>query len=133
MTETGKDKIRLDKWLWAARFYKTRNLAKEAIESGKVQYNDVRAKASKDVEMGALIRLRTGWDEKVVVVKNLSGQRRSAQEAQWLYEETAESVQYRQEQAELRKHMQQHLIAPATKPNKKERRQIHQFKEKSTE
>ncbi len=72
------DKVRLDKWLWAARFFKTRAIAKQMIEGGKVHYDGQRAKCSKVVELGATLKVRQGWDERVVVVKALSEQRRGA-------------------------------------------------------
>ncbi len=133
MTDTEKNKIRLDKWLWAARFYKTRNLAKQAIEGGKVYYNGHRVKVSKEVELNAEICVRLGWDEKTVVVQGLSDQRRGAPEAQQLYTETSASIKLREQQVEIRKQTQQHLIAPPNRPNKKERRQIHQFIDKNLE
>ena len=80
--------LRLDKWLWACRFYKTRSLAKDMIDGGKVQYNGQRCKASKTVEVGATIRLTQGTDEKTVIVRGLSEQRQAAPLAQLLYEET---------------------------------------------
>ncbi|PRD35066.1 UNVERIFIED_CONTAM: hslO [Trichonephila clavipes] len=95
--------IRLDKWLWACRFYKTRGLAKDMIEGGKVHYNGQRCKPSKVVEPGATIRLAQGSDEKVVVVLALSDKRLAAPLAQQLYQETAESLAERQKRAELRK------------------------------
>ena len=73
--------VRLDKWLWAARFFKTRGLAKKAIEGGKVHYNGARAKTSKTVEVGALIRVPQGWELLEVEVVALSDQRRGAPEA----------------------------------------------------
>ena len=86
------NEVRLDKWLWAARFYKTRSIAKAMIEGGKVHYNGQRAKVSKTVEVGAMIKLRQGNDEKEIEVIALSDQRRGAPEAQLLYQETALSV-----------------------------------------
>lgn len=86
------NEVRLDKWLWAARFYKTRSIAKAMIEGGKVHYNGQRAKVSKNVEIGAMIKLRQGSDEKEIEVIALSDQRRGAPEAQLLYQETAQSV-----------------------------------------
>lgn len=133
MTDNPIHRIRLDKWLWAARFYKTRSLAKQAIEGGKVCYNGHRVKVSKEVELNAEICLRVGWDEKTITVQGLSDQRRSAPEARMLYAETATSIKLREEQSELRKQTQQHLIAPPTKPNKKERRQIHRFIDNNAE
>ena len=90
MTDSN-DKIRLDKWLWAARFFKTRALAKDAIEGGKVHYEGQRCKVSKSPEIGAKLTIRQGFDEKIVIIKALSGQRRGAAEAQLLYEETPQS------------------------------------------
>ena len=86
------DKVRLDKWLWAARFYKTRALAKAAIESGKVHCRGERCKPGKEPRVGDEFVLRTGFEERTVVVKALSVVRRGAPEAQALYEETAQSL-----------------------------------------
>ena len=131
MSDVLIEKVRLDKWLWAARFFKTRNLAKQAIEGGKIYYNGLRVRVGTEVDIGAEIRLRAGRDEKTVVVKCLSDQRRGAPEAQQLYEETPASFSLRLQQAEVRKQTRQHLIAPPSRPNKKERRQIHHFKEQN--
>lgn len=116
--------IRLDKWLWACRFYKTRGLAKDMIEGGKVHYNGQRCKPSKVVEPGAMIRLAQGSDEKVVIVLALSDKRLAAPLAQQLYQETAESLAERQKRAELRKTNSLYAPHPETKPDKKERRQL---------
>lgn len=118
-------KIRLDKWLWAARFYKTRALAKQMIEGGKVHYDGVRAKSSKMVEVGAEITLRQGYEEKTVTVLALSDQRRGAVEAQALYRETAESVVQREAQAVQRKMLGS---APVHRPDKKSRRELLRIK-----
>ena len=123
------DKIRLDKWLWAARFFKTRNLAKQAIEGGKVHYNGSRVKVSKEVECGAELKIRQGWDEKTVIVHALSDKRKGAQEAQALYNETPESIEKREMNAIQRKQLKQSQMSPLTKPDKKSRRQIHRFKQ----
>ena len=88
--------LRLDKWLWACRFYKTRSLAKDMIEGGKVHYNGQRCKASKTVEVGATVKLTQGTDERTVLVLGLSDKRLSAPLAQALYQETEESVRLRQ-------------------------------------
>lgn len=133
MNKPASDKVRLDKWLWAARFFKTRNLAKQAIEGGKVHYNGSRSKTSKDVEVDAEVRIRQGWDEKTVIVVSLSDKRRGAPEAQALYKETLESIEKREQNALQRKQTNQSLIAPDTRPSKKDRRLIHQFKEKNRE
>lgn len=123
-------KVRLDKWLWAARFYKTRAKAKEAIDGGKVHMDGVRAKPSKDIKVGDFVALRQGWDEKVVQILALSEQRRGAPEAALLYEETAESVEKRQMVAEQRKAAGGQIMSNG-RPSKKDRRQIHRFREQN--
>lgn len=120
--------VRLDKWLWAARFYKTRSIAKAMIEGGKVHYNGQRAKTSKIVEVGATIKLRQGTDEKEVVVAALSYQRRGASEAQLLYQETEKSVKIREAIAFARKANALSMPNPDRRPNKKERRDLVKFK-----
>ena len=120
------DKVRLDKWLWAARFYKTRALAKAAIESGKVHCRGERCKPGKEPRVGDAFVLRTGFDERTVVVKALSAVRRGASEAQALYEETEESVKRREQAAEMRKAGAMGVTTDG-RPNKKQRRQIHQL------
>ena len=127
---TGKERIRIDKWLWAARFFKTRGIAKQAIESGKVQVDGQRTKPSKEIEIGAIIRLRQGFDEKTVLVKSLNDQRRPFSEARLMFEETQESIEKRIALAEQRK--AQPIIWPSSsKPNKKQRRLIHEFKQRN--
>lgn len=126
-------KVRLDKWLWAARFYKTRGLAKEAVDGGKVHLNQQRCKPSKTVEVGVELNLRLGFIEKTIVVKAISGQRRNATLAQTLYEETEESISKREKALLERKHMMGGQILPAGKPNKRDRRLIHQFKNINSE
>ena len=121
------EKVRLDKWLWAARFYKTRSLAKQAIDGGKVRVNGDRPKASKEIENGVLITLRQGWEDKEVKVLALSDQRRGAPEAQKLYEETHDSVQKREKRALERKTYGATIKTPS-KPNTKERRQLQRIK-----
>ncbi|MCE9680146.1 ribosome-associated heat shock protein Hsp15 [Shewanella sp. AS1] len=120
--------VRLDKWLWAARFYKTRALAKEMINGGKVHYNGQRTKSSKIAEIDAVIRLRQGHDEKEVVIKKLSEHRQKAVIAQTLYEETSESIAKRATYAEARRLNMLNNPAPDTKPDKKQRRQLIRFK-----
>ncbi|TFF37859.1 RNA-binding S4 domain-containing protein [Pseudomonas sp. RIT623] len=121
-----EDKVRLDKWLWAARFYKTRALAKAAIESGKVHCRGERCKPGKEPRVGDEFVLRTGFDERTVRVKALSVVRRGAPEAQALYEETAESMKRREQVAEMRKAGAMGVTTDG-RPNKKQRRQIHQL------
>jgi ribosome-associated heat shock protein Hsp15 len=125
---THDEAVRLDKWLWAARFFKTRTLAKEAIEGGKVQYNQQRCKPGKPVEVGAELKIRQGWFDKTVIVKALSPQRKNAALAQMLYEETEESQTRREKALEERKQLQASQPTPQRRPNKRDRRLIHQFK-----
>lgn len=120
--------VRLDKWLWAARFYKTRSIARNMVDGGKVHYNGHRSKPSKLVEVGAEIRLRQGNDEKTVIIAKLSGTRRGAPEAQTLYQETAESMQQREAHAKLRKLNAYGNPSPDKRPDKKQRRDIIKFK-----
>ncbi len=122
-------KVRLDKWLWAARFFKTRALAKAAIEGGKVHIDGQRAKASKEIRNGITIEVRQGRDEKVVVVTALSDQRRGATEAAVLYRETEDSIARREAAAAQRKALRLSDAAPPGRPSKKQRRQIHRFRE----
>lgn len=125
----GANKVRLDKWLWAARFFKTRSLAKAAIEGGKVHLDGQRVKVSKEIAVGDVLQIRQGWDEKVVCVLQLSDQRGPAPVAQLLYEETDESVSRREAQALARKTAGGMLDRPAQRPNKQQRRQLHRFKD----
>lgn len=127
--EKADNEVRLDKWLWAARFYKTRSIAKAMIEGGKVHYNGQRAKVSKAVEIGATIKLRQGNEEKEVEVLALSDQRRGAPEAQLLYQETEKSVKQREAIAFACKANALSMPHPDRRPNKKERRELVKFKE----
>ncbi len=125
------DVIRLDKWLWAARFFKTRVLAAEAISGGKVHLNGQRCKSGKEVKVGAELTINKSGYSWIVTVAILTSQRRSAKEAGFLYHESDESQQKRQQQ--IQEQRQQKELFPFTgmdhKPNKKERRLIHRFKE----
>lgn len=123
------DKVRLDKWLWAARFFKTRNLAKQAIESGHVKSDGQRLKASKEISTGILLSVRQGWDTREVEVVALSDQRRGAPEAQQLYRETPQSIEDREARAAERKVLHGLQSLPPTRPTKKQRRQIHRFRQ----
>ena len=120
--------VRIDKWLWAARFYKTRSLARQMIEGGKVEYNGVRAKPSRAVEVGAKIRLLQGFARKEVIVKAISDVRGPASVAATLYEETPESIARREEEARLNKLNALQAPRPDSKPNKKERRELESLK-----
>jgi ribosome-associated heat shock protein Hsp15 len=122
--------VRLDKWLWAARFYKTRAIAKQMIDGGKVFYNGQRTKSGKAVSLGDKIILRQSYEEREVVVIALADKRRDASFAQTLYQESENSVATREKNALARK--QGILLSPAsdTKPDKKQRRKLIQFKER---
>ena len=125
----NEEAVRLDKWLWAARFYKTRALAKEMVNAGKVHYNGQRAKCSKTAEVGARIKLRQGYDEKEIVIIKISGIRQNAAVAQTLYEETADSIKKREANAEARRLNILNNPSPEGKPDKKQRRQLLRIKE----
>ncbi|NRA20911.1 MAG: RNA-binding protein [Oceanospirillaceae bacterium] len=122
-------KVRLDKWLWAARFFKTRALAKKALEGGKVHYDGHRSKCSKIVEVGGLLKIRQGWDERIVQILGLSEKRGGAPQAALLYAETEASIEKRQRDAEQRKILNLTAITPPGKPDKRSRRQIQKTKD----
>lgn len=128
MKEKSDDGVRLDKWLWAARFYKTRSIAREMIEGGKVHYNGQRSKPSKLVERDAELTLRQGNDERTVVITGISEQRRPASEAQQLYRETEASIEKREKMALARKMNALTMPHPDRRPDKKERRDLMKFK-----
>ena len=127
VSEKDDDKVRLDKWLWAARFFKTRALAKAAIEGGKVHCRGERCKPSKEPRVGEELTIRTGFDERTVTIRALAVVRRGAQEAQALYEETADSVESRERAAAMRK-AGALGVQTEGRPSKKQRRQIHQLR-----
>ncbi|CAI1927475.1 Heat shock protein 15 [Serratia grimesii] len=126
--ETRDDAVRLDKWLWAARFYKTRALARDMIDGGKVHYNGQRGKPSKIVELNAEIKLRQGNEERKVIVLALTSQRRGADEAQQMYQETESSIANREKVALARKMNALTMPHPDRRPDKKERRDLIKFK-----
>ncbi len=125
------DAIRLDKWLWAARFFKTRPLATEAVNGGKVHLNGNRVKAGRLVHVGDVLQIQRGPSMYEVVVKGMNKQRRPASEMDQLYEETEDSIQSRQQLAELRKMAAGTRAAPARKPDKHQRKHIVRFKRDS--
>lgn len=122
------DKVRIDKWLWAARFFKTRSLAKTAIEGGKVHVNGQRTKPSKEIETGATLTIRKSWDEIEIHVLALSDKRGGATQAALLYTETKESQTKRETQAAQRKALGQNHTKPPSKPNSKQRRELQNVK-----
>jgi len=127
---TALTEERIDKWLWAARFFKTRQLAADAVSGGKVHVNGQRCKPGKDIKIGDVISVskdRYTWE---ITVTDLTKQRRPAKEAVQMYDEDLESMDKRHQQVELQK-QQEALVHPSErerKPNKKQRRQIHRFK-----
>lgn len=116
---TRDDAVRLDKWLWAARFYKTRALAREMIDGGKVHYNGQRGKPSKIVELNAELKLRQGNEERTVIVLALTNQRRGAGEAQQMYQETEASIANREKMALARKMNALTMPHPDRRPDKR--------------
>ena len=126
MPETAAG-IRIDKWLWAARFFKTRSIAKAAIEGGKVHHNGDRVKVSREVRIGMELTIQQGFDKKTVTVKALSSVRGPAPVAQLLYEETEGSIERRELIATQRK--LHNLARPDNRPSKKDRRDINKFKQ----
>ena len=121
------ESMRVDKWLWAARFFKTRSMAKAAIEGGKVHHNNERVKVSKEIRIGMELTIQQGFDRKTVVVEALSAVRGPAPIAQQLYRETEVSVARRELIASQRK--LHNLARPDHRPSKKDRRQISKFKQ----
>ena len=129
MTESPT--VRLDKWLWAARFFKTRSQATQAVDGGKVEVNGARVKPAKEIRVGDELSIRLGPYEHIVVVRGLGDKRGSATIAHTLYEETAESVATREKLRES------HRLAPAMfvyeekgRPTKKDRRELSKLIEK---
>ena len=121
-------KARLDKWLWAARFFKTRALAAEAIDGGKVDVNGDRAKRSKLLQRGDDVRLRHGPVEWHVVVRDIAQRRGSAQVAQGLYEETAEGKRRRDVVQEQLRTMQTAFAHGDARPGKRDRRELRRLR-----
>jgi ribosome-associated heat shock protein Hsp15 len=129
MTEQQDDgRVRLDKWLWAARFYKTRTLAAEAIAGGKVQVNGDRAKRARPLQVGDEVRVRQGPYEHRVLVRELSERRGPASQAASLYEERPESREAREKLALQLKSVHSAFFADRGRPTKKDRREIEKLR-----
>lgn len=126
--DADEEKVRLDKWLWVARFFKTRQLAAEAVAGGKVHLNGQRAKPGKDIAVGARLTVHKDQFEWDITVSALSLQRRPAKEAVLLYVETPESQAKRQALTALKREQKDLGALPDKRPDKRERRQIHRFK-----
>lgn len=125
--KTSPEKIRLDKWLWAARFFKTRSLASEAVKGGKVSVNRQHCKPGRELEVGDCINLRQGFEQKTVTVRGLSEHRGPANIAQQLYEESAESIESREKEKSLRQMAASQRPRGEGRPTKRDRRQIHRL------
>ena len=124
------DKIRIDKWLWAARFYKTRSLATDKIGKGRVEVNGQTAKASREVKVGDMISTRQGDITRTLKVLALSGQRGPAPAAQALYEETSESIALREKTSIQRRLAREPALSiEPGRPTKRNRRELEKAKE----
>ena len=124
------DKLRIDKWLWAARFYKTRGLATEEVDKGRVRVNDAEVKPAKEIKIGDTLALRQGSAVRTVVVLSISDKRGGAPQAQLMYQETEASLKLREQLSEQRR------LEPATslehgRPTKRDRRSIDKVNSKS--
>ena len=128
MADSDHISVRLDKWLWAARFYKTRSLATQAVSGGKVQLNDQRVKPARSVTAGSRLRIRKGITEWEIVVNRVSSQRRSASEAATLYEEFPESLARRMANAEKRRLANQDRFLDPGRPSREGRRDLMRLK-----
>ena len=122
------DRLRVDKWLWAARFFKTRSIAKTAIEGGKVHLNGQRVKVSREITVGETLVIKQGWDEKEIVVLGLSAQRGPATVARELYQETAASIEKREREAQARKAAGGAIARPTQKPGKHQRKALERLR-----
>ena len=129
----SEDSLRIDKWLWAARFFKTRGLASEAVSGGKVHINGERVKPARAVKIGDQLTITRGLYQYVVYVRGINGQRRPFAEAQLLYEETEDSIRERQQQMEINKAVNASISYSDRRPSKKDRRQIVRFKRRQSE
>jgi ribosome-associated heat shock protein Hsp15 len=135
VTDTPNDptKVRLDRWLWAARFYKTRSAAKTAIEGGRVHCGGQRAKPSKEVGAGTELVISRGTVEHTVVITGIAQRRGSASEAEQLYRETPDSIERRTESAKQRRLTGASMIAPQARPGRRDRRELMRLKQSNSE
>ena len=124
------EKARVDRWLWAARFFKTRTLAKAAVEGGKAHVNGARVKAARSIQAGDTLTISRGHEEREVIVTAISTRRGSATEAAKLYRETEESVQRRTENEARRRMERAGLKVPRTRPTTRQRRQLAELKQR---
>lgn len=127
MGNEGERKVRIDKWLWAARFFKTRNMAAVAVSGGKVHVNGERIKPARIVQPGDILAIRRGEVEFEVTVLDVNDKRRPASEACLLYRESEESIRNREVSREQRRLLNAGNFAPAGRPSKRDRRLIKSF------
>ncbi len=126
--DSPHERLRLDKWLWAARFFKTRTLASDSIDAGRIQLNEARAKPSREVRIGDRLDIQTGEVRYVVIVRALSGRRGPAEEARTLYEETADSLARREAERERRRIQPEPSQSLHGRPTKTQRREIDRMR-----
>ena len=129
LEQQSAESMRIDKWLWAARFFKTRSLAKAAIEGGKVHHLGERVKVSKEIRVGMELTIRQGFDQKTIAIKALTSVRGGAPIAQQLYAETEVSIARRELLSTQRK--LHNLARPEHRPSKKDRRDISKFRQEN--
>lgn len=122
--------MRIDKWLWVARFFKTRSRAKDAVVGGKVHINGERCKAARNVEVGDTLEISRGVSREIVLVKGLAEHRGNATKAQTLYEETEASLERRLEESAVRRMTRAGLSAPKLKPSKSDRKSLRKIRQK---
>lgn len=127
-SDSPRQSVRIDKWLWAARFFKTRALAAKACDLGRIRSNEIEAKPARDVRIGDMLRFRNEGGEFHIEVLGVSDIRGPAAVAQNLYRETDESKERRQREAAERKAMQEFAPLPERRPTKRDRRRIIQFR-----
>ncbi len=132
MSDPAQPCVRLDKWLWAARFFKTRQLAVEAVNGGKVHLNGQRSKPGKELRIGARLEIQKNGLRWEVLVRGLSERRGPAAQAQLLYEETPDSLARRAAELAERRLQREDIFQPGGRPNKRERRLIHRFKQETS-
>lgn len=123
------EKLRIDKWLWAARFYKTRSLAADEIGKGRVWINDQLCKPAREIKIGDMVKIRQGYNEKIVIVRGISSVRGPAPVAQTLYEETPESIAKREWEQEQRRLAYEPADAYTKgRPTKRDRRALENWR-----
>ncbi len=130
MKSEGNMSVRVDKWLWAARFFKTRGLASEAVKGGHVELNGIRTKPAKTLQIGDVLQIKRGLDVYIITVLGLAEKRGSATIAQALYQESEQSIQAREKLNKQRKLLAASAPRPDKRPDKKSRRQIIRFQRK---